>query len=85
VSFGLYLPVQHSDYIDASLARTLLILFKHRDLALLNTILSPLSLGQLKNLHESCLVGFRLELLEGLCLSKAKSKHAAPVVMIIEM
>ena len=40
---------------------------KRRDLvAALDSILSPLFLGQLKNLHKSCLVAFKQELLEGL-------------------
>ena len=40
---------------------------KRRDLVVaLDAILSPLFLGQLKNLHKSCLVAFKQELLEGL-------------------
>ena len=40
---------------------------KRRDLvAALDATLSPLFLGQLKNLHKSCLVAFKQELLEGL-------------------
>ena len=40
---------------------------KRRDLvAALDAILSPLFLGQLKNLHKLCLVAFKQELLEGL-------------------
>ena len=40
---------------------------KRRDLvAALDSNLSPLFLGQLKNLHKSCLVAFKQELLEGL-------------------
>jgi len=40
---------------------------KRADLiASLDNILSPLFLGQLKNLHKSCLVQFKKEMLEGL-------------------
>lgn len=40
---------------------------KRRDLvAALDATLSPLFLGQLKNLHKSCLVAFKQEMLEGL-------------------
>jgi hypothetical protein len=40
---------------------------KRRDLvAALDATLSPLFLGQLKNVHKSCLVAFKQELLEGL-------------------
>jgi hypothetical protein len=35
-------------------------------LAALDSILSPLFLGQLKNLHKSCLVAFKKEMLEGM-------------------
>ncbi|KAG1750326.1 RHD3/Sey1, partial [Suillus paluster] len=36
-------------------------------LGVLNSTLSPLFLGQLKNLHKSCLSSFKKELLHGLC------------------
>jgi hypothetical protein len=52
---------------------------------LFDTGLSPLFLGRLKILHKPCLVAFSQKSLEGLCLSKAKSKHATPIVMIIDL
>lgn len=43
----------------------------------MESTLSPLSLGQLKNLHKSCLVSFKREMLEGL---RGESYNFAEIV-----
>ena len=51
---------------------------KRADLiGVMESTLSPLSLGQLKNLHKSCLVSFKREMLEGL---RGESYNFAEIV-----